>query len=155
MKASSCRILLLGSTLWSLLIASCERGSCGGSAGSSDVCPPPTYGYAAVQGQALRSDGSPIADKQLYVGCGDVIGAYDDWTDDEGHFEVRPVYAVDDTLLYPFPPRHADGSFDVSCQANLRVAHDLVIRKDPLVVRFAPTREAVVPTATELREEGS
>ena len=153
MKALWRRLLLPCSLLSPLLLGSCdEGGGCGGSVGSSDVCPPPISGYALVQGQALRNDGSPIADKQAYVGCGDAVGAYDDRTDHQGHFEMRPVYAVDDTLLYPFPPRHADGSFDVSCQAHLQVAHDLVIRKDSLMVRFAPTREAVVPTTTELRE---
>jgi hypothetical protein len=146
-------MLPLCSPLWLLLLASCDGGGCGGAAGASDVCPPPSYGYALVRGQALRSDGSPIAGKQANVGCGDVVGAYDDTTDDQGRFEVRPVYAVADTLLYPFPPRNADGSFDLSCQANLQVTHDLILRRDPLVVRFAPTLETVVPTTTELRED--
>jgi hypothetical protein len=152
MQASWRRILFLCFSLSPLLLASCESGECGGAAGSSSVCPPPSYGYAVVEGQALRSDGSPIAGKQAYVGCGDPVGAYDDRTDEQGHFEVRPIYGVYDTLLHPFPPRHADGSFDLSCQANLQIAHDQILRKDPLVVRFAPTPEAVVPTTMELRE---
>jgi hypothetical protein len=144
--------LLLCSPVWLLLLGSCDDGGCGGSGGASDVCPPPSYGYAVVRGQALWSDGSPIAGKQAYVGCGDAVGAYNDRTDDQGRFEVRPVYAVADTVLYPFPPRNADGSFDLSCQANLQVAHDLILRRDPLLVRFAPTLESVTPTTTELRE---
>ena len=152
MHASRCRIFLLCFSLSPLLLAGCESGECGGSAGSSSVCPPPIYGYAVVQGQALRSDGSPIAGKQAYVGCGDPVGAYNDRTDAQGHFEVRPLYGVHDTLSYPLPARHADGSFDVSCQANLQLASDQIIRKDPLVVRFAPTPQAVVPTTMELRE---
>jgi hypothetical protein len=132
----------------------CETGSCGGAGGSSDVCPPPAYGYAQVDGRAVRSDGSPIALKQVYVACGDVVGAYDDVTDAQGQFRVWPVYAVSDTLLYPFPPRAADGSFELSCRASLRLAHDLILVADPLAVRFAPTRAAIVPTTTELRGGG-
>jgi hypothetical protein len=145
-------LLSLCSPVWVLLLASCDGGGCGGAAGASEVCPPPSYGYALVRGQALWSDGSPIAGKQAYVGCGDVVGAYDDTTDDQGRFEVRPIYAVADTMLYPFPPRNTDGSFDLSCQANLQVAHDLILRRDPLVVRFAPTIETIMATTTELRE---
>jgi hypothetical protein len=133
-------------------VAGCEVGSCGGSAGASDVCPPAVYGYGLVWGQVLRSDGSPAAGKQTYVSCGDVVGSWDARTDADGRFEVRPVYAVMDTLLYPFPPREPNGSFDLSCQAGLLLAQDLVIRKNPLVVRFTPTREAVVTTTVELRE---
>ena len=152
MKAAWCHFLRLASPLGSCLVASCGGGTCGGAAGASDVCPGPTYGYAVVRGQALHSDGSPIPGRQANVGCGDVVGAYDDLTDANGYFEVRPVYAVADTVLYPFPPRQADGGFDLNCQASLQLAQDRVLRKDPLVVRFAPTREAVVPTTAELRE---
>jgi hypothetical protein len=61
------------------------------------------------------------------------------------------VYAVFDALLYPFPPRAADGGLELSCRANMRLAHDLILVTDPLAVRFAPTRAAIVPTTTELR----
>jgi hypothetical protein len=145
-------MLLLCWPLLLLLLVGCDGGGCGGAGGTSTVCPPPSYGYALVRGQALWSDGSPIVGKQAYVGCGDAVGAYNDTTDDQGRFEVRPVYAVADTVLDPFPPRNVDGSFDLSCQANLQVAHDLILRQDPLVVRFAPTLETVMPTTTELRE---
>jgi hypothetical protein len=100
----------------------------------------------------LHGDGSTVADQQVYVSCADPVGAYDDMTDDHGRFEVRPVYVVADTLLYPFPPRQPDGSFDITCQASARVANDQVIRQGPFAVRFTPTRGGVVATTTELRE---
>lgn len=152
MNAPCHSILLLCFPIWLFLLASCDDGGCGGAAGADDVCPAPASGYALVRGQALWSDGSPIPGKQAYVGCGDVVGSYNDKTDDQGRFEMRPVYAVDDTVLYPFPPRNVDGSFDLSCQANMQVTHDLILRQDPLLVRFAPTLETVVPTTTELRQ---
>jgi hypothetical protein len=152
MVKSRLHYTLLSWPLFQLFLTGCEGGGCGGAAGAADVCPPPVYGYAVVQGHAFLGDGKPIVGKQAYVGCGDVVGAYDDITDSRGYFDVRPVYAVDDTVLYPFPPRHPDGSFDLRCQANLQLDSDRVLRKDPLLVRFAPTRETVVPTMTELRE---
>ena len=144
-----CLLPMLASS--AAVLSSCGTGSCGGAGGSSDVCPPPAYGYAQVNGRAVRDDGTPIARQQVYVACGDVVGAYDDATDAQGQFRVWPVYAVFDTLLYPFPPRAADGSFELSCRASMRLAHDLILVTDPLAVRFAPTRAAIVPTTTELR----
>jgi hypothetical protein len=134
------------------LLGGCGVGECGGAGGVGDVCPPPLYGHAEVTGRALRSDWSPLAGKQVYVSCGDVIGGLDDITDAEGRFDVRLGYGVADTVLYPFPPRNLDGSFEVSCNASLRLPGDVVLRQDAFVVRFMPKREAVVPTVVELRE---
>lgn len=133
-------------------LAGCGRGSCGGASGGSDVCPPPVYGYAQVTGRLLRSDGSAVSGKLAYVACGDAVGAYSDMTDGDGHFDVRLSYAVFDTLLYPFPPRAADGSFDVECTGSLSVNSSVVIVKNPLVVNFAPSLAAVVPSETEWQE---
>lgn len=140
--------------LVTLVLASCNNyGSCGGAAGSSDVCPPPVYGYGAVEGRALQSDGSPLARKQVYVSCGPVAGALDDSTDSQGRYHVLFGYGVFDTLLYPFPPRNTDGSFELSCDASLRLPGDVVLRANGFGVRFMPTRDAVVPTVVDLREE--
>jgi hypothetical protein len=134
------------------ILAGCEQGECGGASGSSNVCPPPVSGFARVTGRVLRSDGSPVVGKPAYVACGDVVGADNDVTDAAGHFEVRLYYAVADTTLYPFPPRAADGSFDLTCRGHLSLSSTVLITKNPLVVNFAPSPEAVVPTQTEWRE---
>jgi len=137
------------------LLGGCGVGECGGAGGASDVCPPPLYGHAEVEGRALRSDGSPLAGKQVYVSCGDIVGASDDTTDHEGRFNVRLGYGVADTLLYPLPPRNPDGLFEVTCNASLRLPGDVVLRQDGFGVRFMPTREAVVPTVVELRQSAA
>jgi hypothetical protein len=93
-----------------------------------------------------------VVGKQAYVGCGEVVGVYNDATDAAGNFEVRPLYGVMDTILYPYPPRAADGSFTLSCRALLQLASNNLLLQDPLVVRFAPTAAEVVPTVVELRE---
>jgi hypothetical protein len=134
------------------ILAGCGQGECGGTSGSNDVCPPPVYGYAQVTGRVLRSDGSAVVGKPAYVACGDVVGAYSDTTDDTGHFDVRLNYAVFDTLLYPFPPRATDGRFDLECTGSVSLSSTVRIVVNPLVVNFAPSREAVVPTETEWRE---
>jgi hypothetical protein len=149
----SCGLYLTG--LVCLLLAGCEGGNCGGAAGSGDVCPPPVYGYAAVDGQAFRLDGTPFVGFQVYVGCGDVVGGYDDVTDQAGRFGFRLSYAVFDTLLYPFPPRNADRSFDLTCNINLRPPGQTAIVVDEVTVRFSPERDAVVPATVELRESAS
>ena len=147
--------LIPGGTVVALLLVSCwGGGDCGGIGGAGDMCPPPVSGYAQVNGRALRSDGSPIVGKQAYVGCGDVVGAYNDGTDPAGNFEVRLLYSVHDTLLYPYPPRAADGSFTISCQANLQLTSNNLLSVSPLLVRFAPTAAGVVPNVVELREGG-
>jgi hypothetical protein len=133
-------------------LAGCGRGACEGAAGANDVCPPPVYGYAQVTGRVLRSDGTAVTGKPAYVACGDVVGAYSDVTDSGGHFDVRLHYAVADTLLYPFPPRAANGSFDLECTGSLSVNSSVLIVHKPLVVNFAPSQAAVVPTETEWRE---
>jgi hypothetical protein len=61
-------------------------------------------------------------------------------------------YAVSDTLLNPYPPRAADGSFTLSCLAHLELASDNQLFQDPLIVRFAPSAAGLVPTLVELRE---
>jgi len=76
----------------------------------------------------------------------------DEATDAAGNFEVRPLYGVMDTILYPYPPRAADGSFTLSCRALLQLASNNLLLQDPLLVRFAPTAAEVVPTMVELRE---
>jgi hypothetical protein len=139
-----------------LLLEGCEGNECGGgAAGSSDVCPPPTYGYGAVEGRAIRNDGTPFVGYQVYVNCGEVMGGIDDLTDHDGRFAMRLSYAVFDTLLYPFPPRNADRSFDLSCGINLRPVGQSAILLDSLLVRFTPDRAAVVPASVELRERAS
>jgi hypothetical protein len=137
--------------LVAVLLSSCDSSECerGGMATS---CPPPATGFAQVNGRALRSDGSPVVGKQANVGCGEVVGVYNDATDAEGNFEVRPVYAVNDTLLYPYPPRAADGSFTLSCRVILQLASNNLLVQDPLPVRFATAPAGVVPTVVELRE---
>lgn len=43
--------LISGCTLTTLLLSSCGgSGDCGGIGGASDVCPPPVYGSAEVNG---------------------------------------------------------------------------------------------------------
>jgi hypothetical protein len=147
-----CASLLPGLTAAAVILVGCEQGECGGTSGSNDVCPPPVYGFARVTGRVLRSDGTVVVGKPAYVACGDVVGAYSDVTDAGGHFDVRLSYAVFDTLLYPFPPRAANGSFDLECTGSLSVNSDVFIVKSPLVVTFAQSREAVVPTETEWQE---
>jgi hypothetical protein len=139
-------------TAAAVILAGCGQGECGGTSGSNDVCPPPVYGYAQVTGRVLRSDGSPVDGKPAYVACGDAVGAYSDITDGGGHFDVRLRYAVFDTLLYPFPLRAVNGSFDLACIGSLSVSSNVLIVKDPLIVNFAPSPEAVVPAETEWRE---
>jgi hypothetical protein len=133
-------------------LAACGRGDCGGAAGANDVCPPPVYGYARITGRVLRSDGTAVAGKPAYVACGDAVGAYSDVTDGGGHFDLHLRYAVFDTLLYPFPPRAVNGSFDLDCAGSLSVNSSVLIVKNPLVVNFAPSLAAVVATETEWRE---
>jgi hypothetical protein len=144
--------MLPGLAIIAVGMAGCGRGACGGASGANDVCPPPVYGYAQVKGRVLRSDGSAVAEKPAYVACGDVVGAYSDMTDGGGHFDVRLAYAVFDTLLYPFPTRAPNGSFDLECSGSLALNSSVLIVKDPLVVNFAPSHAAVVPTETEWRE---
>jgi hypothetical protein len=116
------------------------------------ICPPPIYGWARIEGRAVRSDGSPIAGKQAVVGCGKVVGGYSDITGTAGAFEVLLTYGVEDTLLFPFPPREADGGFAVNCRVSLELASDELLVHDALEVHFTPTRAGIVPTQVELRE---
>ena len=140
--------LIPGCAVVALLLSGCGRGDCG----AGDICPAPVLGYAQVNGRALRNDGSPVVGKQASVSCGNLVGPFSDGTDAAGNFVVRPVYAVEDTLSDPFPPREADGSFTVSCQAHLLLFPDVLLLNDQLPVRFAATPSSVVPTVVELRE---
>ena len=78
---------------------------------------------------------------------------YDDVTNDQGRFVVRPGYSSNDTITVPLPPRAPDGSFDLACEANTRIRQDVVVRQ-PFTAKFTPTRQAVVTTMVELREPG-
>ena len=153
MRSASYYALIPGCTVVALLLASCgDPGDCGETGGTATTCPPTASAFAQVNGRALRSDGSPIVGKQAYVSCGDAVGAYNDGTDAAGNFEVHLVYAVHDTVLDPYPPRAADGSFTLSCHALLELASNNLLSVSPLVVPFAPTAVAVVPIMVELRE---
>jgi hypothetical protein len=143
--------LYLGLSL-TLMFAGCG-GECDGATAASDRCGPPVYGYAQVQGHAWYADSAPVAGKDATVGCGDVVGAYSGQTDRQGGFEMTLLYAVLDTVLYPFPTREADGSFSLDCTATVAVSAQLVLRRQPVSVRFAPTLAGVVPTKVELRED--
>jgi hypothetical protein len=81
-----------------------------------------------------------------------VVG-FDDVTDDEGRFVVRPVYSTYDTITVPLPPRAADGSFDLACEVNSRVRAEVVVRES-LTVKFTPTQQAVITSTVQLREPG-
>jgi hypothetical protein len=121
-----------------LLLARCNTGACDSASSASDGCGPPVYGYAGVQGDAADAAGAPIPGKDAWVACGDVVGAYSDQTDTQGRFQVGLVYAVFDTMLYPFPPRDPDGSFQVDCSVSLRVSAELLLLREHVPVRFAP-----------------
>lgn len=151
MRAAWYSILLPALGVLSALLLSCGgNGSCDDTSG--DVCPPPTYGHARVTGTALRSDGSPIVGKEARVGCGDVVGGYSDPTNAEGRFSMSLGYAVEDTTVYPFPPRAADGSFEVSCIVFLELSSTVTLRQEAVPVRFTRSEADVVPTVVELRE---
>jgi len=132
-----------------ILLPSCDTGDCG-SGGTNMFCAPAATGFAQVNGLALRSDGSPLAQAQTFVFCGDLVSAMNDRTDADGRFETSLAYSVADTTLNPYPPRAADGSFALSCRGGL-LGNDQMVQ-DPLVVRFATTPGGVVPTLVELRE---
>ena len=143
-------LVTVGGALTTLLSA-CGGGSCGTGVAASDLCPGPTYGYAAVEGRVLRLDGTPAVDRQTFVSCGEVIGSYGEHTDRAGRFAVRPVYSNADTLFHPHPPRGPDGGFLVTCGISAEVRRDVVAR-DSVVVPFAPTRQSVTAVIVELRE---
>ncbi len=145
--------LIPGCSLAAILLSSCGGGGCGGAGAASGICPPPVHGYAQVNGRALKSDGSPAAGEQAFVSCGDAIGGNSAGTNAEGRFGMPLVFAVEDTVLFPIPPRDEDGKFTVSCRAFLQLPNDVLLVHDPLPVQFAPTPGGVVPTVAELREE--
>ena len=149
MRSISFSMLISGCAL--LVLSGCGGG---GDCGSGMFCPPAITAYAQVNGLALRSDGSAIVGKNAVVSCGDrALGpvAYDA-TDEAGNFEVRLEYAVYDTLVDPYPPRDPDESFVMSCRAHLAFDAENLLVLNALLVRFAHTAHAVVPTLVELRE---
>ena len=146
--------LISGCAVVALLLSGCDGGGACGESSTATTCPPEVSAYAQVNGRALRSDGSPVVGNQAYVSCGDGAGASNGGTDAAGNFAVHLEYAVVDTLLDPYPPREADGSFVISCQAYLQLLPDVLLLNDQLPVRFAATPSSVVPTVVELRETG-
>jgi hypothetical protein len=139
-------------TLLSGALSGCG-GSCGGGLAAGDLCPGPVYGYARVEVTVRQLDGTPASERQGFVSCGDVIGAYGGQTNAGGQFVVEPVYSNIDTIWSPHPPRAADGSFLVNCAVNAEVRRDVVAR-DSVVVPFAPTRPEIQLIAVELQEPG-
>ncbi|HEU4681588.1 MAG TPA: hypothetical protein VFS51_07580 [Gemmatimonadales bacterium] len=132
----------------------CVGGSCGsGSLGAGDICPGPVYGYARVDGTVLYADGTPAVGKVTFVNCENDVVGYDDVTDGEGRFTVRPAYSTYDTITVPLPPRGPDGSFDLSCEANSRIRPETVVRES-LAVRFTPTQQGVITSTVQLQEPG-
>ena len=128
------------------MISSCGGGNCSGAGGAGMFCPEPPSGFAQLNGRALHIDGSPVAGKRAWAYCSDLVSVGDDRTDGEGNFAVRLQYSVADTVLYPYPPRAADGSFTLSCRALLQMTSSVVLVEEPVLIRFAVTEAAVVPT---------
>ena len=147
MRSASYYALITGCAL--LALSSCGPG---GDCGPGMICPSPIAGYAQVNGRALRTDGTPIAEKNAIVNCGGVSGTSYGVTDAAGNFEVRLQYSLDDTLADPHPPLVPGESFTLSCQLHLSIASDNELVVDPLLVQFAPAQADVVPTVAELRE---
>jgi hypothetical protein len=132
-------------------IIACDGGdSCGDLAGASAPCPVPVYGYARVEGVVLHADGAPAEGKQAFVECGRGGFGFDDATDTEGRFVAFMEYASHDTIAAPLPPRDADGSFDVDCEAHSPITPDVVARES-LNVRFTPPGQGIVVSSVELR----
>lgn len=137
-----------------LLVSSCSGPGCP-SNGGGDVCADAPYGFAQVTGQAMETDGAPIREKRASVACGAVVGVYDDLTDVDGWFEVRPVYgSLPDSNLVPLPPRERDGSFLVRCDVGVRISNTEVLERREVAVRFFPSREAVIATEVSLDANG-
>ena len=86
------------------------------------------------------------------MGCGAVVGGYSDATDAAGRFNMALFYSVEDTVLFPFPPRQPDGSFDVNCIVFLELSSNVMLREEQVPVRFTPAEADIVPTVVELRE---
>jgi hypothetical protein len=139
----------------SLLIAgfivACDGGgSCADLAGGASApCPEPVYGYARVNGTVLHADGAPAPSAEAFVDCQEV-GRSGSLTDAEGRFAIFMEYFSGDTIARPLPPRGADGSFNLSCEANSTVTPGVVARES-LTVHFTPTIQAIVPSTVELR----
>jgi hypothetical protein len=144
--------ILAGGILLALL-GGCGGGPCdAGALGASNICPAPVYGYAHVEIIVLHADATPVVGRQAFLSCGDVVGGYGELTDRQGRFVVSPVYSVADSILYPFPPRAPDGSFQVQCGASAEIRPNIIVR-ETFPLRFSPTRDAVTPSLIELREQ--
>lgn len=132
------------------LVACDGGGSCAELAGASAPCPVPVYGYARVEGIVVHADGAPAEGKPAFVQCERGVFGFDDATDAEGRFAAVMEYASHDTIVAPLPPRDADGSFDVACEANSPITPDVVARES-LNVRFTPPGQGFVTSTVELR----
>jgi hypothetical protein len=141
-----------GCILATALLASCGDDGRGCNLdGVTAPCPNPIYGWARVDGFALRDDGTPVANERVLFVCPDGVGANDAATDSEGRFSVFLTYSVADTLLQPFPPRQPDGSFRVECQTSLVIAGDILATGDSFEIPFGPTENDVVRSEVALR----
>lgn len=149
-KATSPAVLAFPIVLLAV-VTGCWRGGCDSGPAGADVCPGPTYGYARVEGTLHQFDGTPAVNRQVFVSCGDAIGAYSDHTDGAGRFAVQPVYGSVDTILFPHPPRDAAGNFLVTCAVGGEVRYDVFVR-DSAVVPFAPTRAGMTTVHVSLAE---
>jgi hypothetical protein len=144
------RVLAIGMLV--ALLAGCGGNGCdAGALGAGDICPGPVDGFAHVEIIVLHADGSPAVSRQTFLSCGDAVGTYSDLTNPDGRLIVDPVYSPQDTLLFPFPPRAPDGSFLVDCGASAEVRPNSFVR-DSFPVRFAPSRDEILPSLIELRE---
>jgi hypothetical protein len=126
-----------------IALACVDDGRCGGG-GTASVCPPPSSGFAVVEGTVVDSEGSPLSGKQVYVSCGSVVGAYDQRTNARGAFRIALTYG---SLEGP-PPLDGDGMFRLTC----RVFAVGLTPTGTVTVPFAPTRDAVIPVSVVLQE---
>ncbi len=118
-----------------VLVLACGDEGCG----SGDVCPPEPVARAAIHGILADSDGVPRSGVRVDVAC-DEVGVYDDRTDSEGRFVVRPVYAPSESPEIPGELLLISCSFNV---ADVVLAHDV-----PVV--FYPVGMDVEPGEIEL-----
>jgi len=135
--------ILFGLVAEGIALACVDDGRCG-VGGAASVCPPPSSGFAVVEGTVVNAEGSLLSGKQVYVSCGSVVGAYDQRTNARGEFRIVLTYGSPEGP----PPRDGDGMFRLTC----RVFAVGLTAVDTVVVPFAPTRDAVNPVAVALRE---
>jgi hypothetical protein len=121
------------------------------SAFAGAPCPPPEHGYGRVEGTVLYADATPAVLVQVSVICPSPVGLNSNYTDQQGRYAVSLVYASEDTVAEPLPPRAPDGSFELACEASSEVRPQAVARSS-VDVRFSPSLSAVTPSVAELRE---